>query len=55
MPMSVWTRSKTAHAFTNGTYNEYMWFTLVIFQPWNVCFPADGKVAFLGWNTYLSQ
>ena len=29
--------------------------TLVIFQPWNVCFPADGKVAFLGWNTYLSQ
>jgi hypothetical protein len=29
--------------------------TLVIFQPWNVYFPADGKVAFLGWNTYLSQ
>lgn len=27
----------------------------IIFQPWNVCFPADGKVAFLGWNTYLSQ
>ncbi len=32
-----------------------MYCTHIIFQPWNVCFPADGKVAFLEWNTDLTQ
>ena len=35
--------------------NGLMWYTHIIFHPWNVYFPADGKVSFLGWNTYLTQ